>query len=426
MNRMRSLACTLALLLTSFSAGAQSNFYLKNGDRVVFYGDSITEQRLYTTFVETYIVTRFPKLNVFFVHSGVGGDRVSGGWAGPIDFRLDRDVIAYRPTVVTCMLGMNDASYQPFKSDIFNNYATGYQHIVERLKAYSPNIRMTLIQPSPFDDVTRPVSFEGGYNAVLLRYSQFVKELAEKSGFDIADLNTSVRSTLERANATDANTAKKIIADRVHPGPSGHLIMAEALLKAWNAPSTVSRVEIDAARKQVNQAENTKVNGFKVSGNVLTWEQRDEALPFPLGIPKRLVSDQEVPTLALTLSSSDFVEALNQEILKVIGLQGTRYRLTIDGEEIGSFTAEQLAAGVNLATLPTPMTTQALAVHALTSRHNDLHQVRWRQVQMPLNGETLPEVSRALAAIDKLDESIVKKQHALAIPKPHKYELTAQ
>lgn len=424
MNRVRSIVCVLALLLSAASAGAQSNFYLKNGDRVVFYGDSITEQRLYTTFVETFVATRFPKLNLFFVHSGVGGDRVSGGWAGAIDPRLDRDVIAYRPTVVTCMLGMNDASYQPFKSEIFNAYTTGYQHIIERLKAYSPTLRATLIQPSPFDDVTRPATFEGGYNSVLLRYSQFVKELAEKSGYDVADLNNPVKATLERANAADANTAKKIIADRVHPGPSGHLIMAGALLKAWNAPAVVTRVEIDAAKKQTIQEVNTKVKGLALSGDALVWEQRDEALPFPLGAPQKLVSNQEVPVLALTLQSSDFVEALNQEVLKVAGLTGGRYRLKIDGEEIGVFTKEQLAEGVNLATMPTPMTTQALAVHALTSRHNDLHQVRWRQVQMPLAQESMAETQTALAAIDKLDEAIVKKRRAIAIPKPHKYELS--
>ena len=55
---------------------------LKDGDRVVFYGDSITDQRLYTTFAETFAVTRFPKVNVTFVHSGWGGDRVTGGGGG--------------------------------------------------------------------------------------------------------------------------------------------------------------------------------------------------------------------------------------------------------------------------------------------------------------------------------------------------------
>src|SRR5690242_160155 len=86
----KTLALLLALLFISASLFAQSGFYLKDGDRVVFYGDSITDQRLYTTFTETFVVTRFPNLKVTFVHSGWGGDRVTGGGGGPIDVRLKR------------------------------------------------------------------------------------------------------------------------------------------------------------------------------------------------------------------------------------------------------------------------------------------------------------------------------------------------
>src|SRR5213593_4974045 len=171
---------------------APGNFYLKDGDRVVFYGDSITDQRLYTTFVETYVVTRFPRLKVSFVHSGWGGDRVTGGGGGPIDVRLSRDVIAYRPSVMTIMLGMNDASYRAYDAQIFNTYAEGYRHILSAVKSALPGIRITVIQPSPFDDVTRPPQFEGGYNAVLVRYGEFVKRLAERQGASVADLNTSM------------------------------------------------------------------------------------------------------------------------------------------------------------------------------------------------------------------------------------------
>jgi len=85
-------------------AAEPSGFYLRDGDRVVFYGDSITDQRLYTTFVETYAVTRFPRMKLTFVHSGWGGDTVNGGGGGPIDLRLKRDVFAYSPTVMTIML----------------------------------------------------------------------------------------------------------------------------------------------------------------------------------------------------------------------------------------------------------------------------------------------------------------------------------
>jgi lysophospholipase L1-like esterase len=104
---------------------AQTPFYLSNGDRVVFYGDSITDQRLYDSYIEAFVVTRFPKLNVTFVHSGWNGDRVSGGGGGTIDTRLDRDVISYRPTVVTINLGMNDGEYHPFDPVTFDKFVAG-------------------------------------------------------------------------------------------------------------------------------------------------------------------------------------------------------------------------------------------------------------------------------------------------------------
>ena len=110
MLKLLRLLCAMALMCGS--AWTAGDFYLRDGDRVVFYGDSITDQRLYTVLTEDFIVTRYPKLNVTFIHSGWGGDRVSGGGGGPIQVRLQRDVIAYRPTVMTVMLGMNDGQYR--------------------------------------------------------------------------------------------------------------------------------------------------------------------------------------------------------------------------------------------------------------------------------------------------------------------------
>src|SRR6476469_5562376 len=128
----------VAFLLSCAIAFGQNAFYLRPGDRVVFFGDSITDQRLYTTFVETYAVTRFPKMNVTFIHSGWGGDKVTGGGGGPIDIRLNRDVFAYKPTVVTVMLGMNDGRVRPFDQSIFDEYAKGYQFIVKAVKTAFP------------------------------------------------------------------------------------------------------------------------------------------------------------------------------------------------------------------------------------------------------------------------------------------------
>ena len=77
------------------------------------------------------------------------------------------------------------------------------------IKAALPNVRMTLIQPSPYDDVTRAPSFEGGYNTVLVRYAQFIKELVQRSGLDVADLNTQVVAALEITSGGKAVAAAK-------------------------------------------------------------------------------------------------------------------------------------------------------------------------------------------------------------------------
>jgi len=408
---MRKLALSLLLAVC---APAQSGFYLKDGDRVVFYGDSITDQRLYTTFVESYVVTRFPQIRVDFIHSGWGGDRVTGGGGGPVDLRLERDVFAYRPTVMTIMLGMNDGRYRAFEESIFQTFADGYQHIVTSVKKALPGIRITAIRPSPYDDVTRPPLFERGYNSVLVRYGDYVEQLAKQQNLDVADLNASVVAALEKAKALDPEQAPNLIRDRVHPGPGGHLLMAEALLKAWNAPSLVSEVEIDARGKTLVRARNARVRDLEG----LTWTETDEALPMPL--------DPQDAVLGLALRSSDFVDALDRQILRVNGLEGPRYALRIDGDEVGVFSKEQLAEGVNLAGLSTPMAKQALEVHAFTLKHNNIHFARWRQVQTPLDKDSLDRSRPALVALDDLEKELIVRQRAAAQPRARKFELVSR
>jgi len=353
------------------------------------------------------------------VHSGVGGDRVTGGWAGPIDERLARDVITYKPTVMTIMLGMNDGSYRGWDDGIFKTYSTGYQHIIDVMKHALPGIRITVIEPSPYDDVTRPPNIDDGYNAVLLRYGQFVKELGEREGLLVADMNSPVVSMLEKAKAEDPELAKEIIPDRVHPGPGGHHIMAEALLKAWNAPAMVASVEIDAAARRVARVDNAQVTALEV-GSSLAWSETDGALPLP---PP---PENDLKDLSLALRSSDFIEALDQEPLKVTGLSAPRYTLTIDGEKVGSFTKEQLQEGINLATYPTPMGRQTAKVNDLTAKHNDIHFARWRDVQISLKDYKLAGEPAVVESLDKLEDQIVQVQRATAKPLQRHYELAPE
>ncbi len=404
-----------ALLLALLPTFANAQFALHNGDRVVFYGDSITDQRLYTLFTEAFVRTRFPNLKVDFTHSGWGGDTVNGGGGGDIDTRLNRDVFPYHPTVVTIMLGMNDGGYRAFDQPRFDTYTKGLIHIVDRLQKEDPGVRLTLIQPSPYDDVTRPPNFPGGYNATLLQYADYIKDLGGRTSSTVANLNAPVVSMLQNANAKNPQGAQKIIGDRVHPGDAGHLIMAEALLRSWNAPSLVSSVEI--AGGKVVQSENAKVSGLSTTGG-LSWTQTDGALPFPLNL-----SDE---TVRLAIESSDFVAALNQQTLKVSGLTG-RQALTIDGKAAGTFSTEELAAGINLATLDTPMRAQASRVLDLTRDRAEAHNQRWRSIQtnwfLGPEKAASKEKEDVFKALDRYDQALDKEARKAAQPVAHRFSL---
>jgi lysophospholipase L1-like esterase len=449
-----SLLLAFGFLLPLFAerAGAASSpFYLKNGDRVCFYGDSITEQRFYGVDVETYVRTRFPGLQVKFVNSGVGGDKVSGGWAGPVDLRLERDVFPFKPNVVTIMLGMNDAAYRPFDPQIFANYTNGYEHIIQSLQQHLPGVRIVLIQPTPFDDVTEAPGFPGGYNAVLLRYAAFVRQLAAEHHLMCADFMTPLVDVMQKAQAQDPKLAHEVIPGRVHPSPVGELVMAQALLQAWNAPSTVSSVSIDAVKVAVSQADNTVVSGLKAGTNGnFSWTQKDECLPFPiLGLhedwpqfpptenrrayPSFLWPaphpnwDYTNAAAEMILNLSGFYQALNQEPLQISGLPAGNYQLKINGQIVGSFSSQQLDGGINLAAWRTPMLVQSYRVLALVWQQVEWRYFAWRDIQLRLTDDHDPKVERAgkafIAALEAQKDRDAEQQYAAARPQPAHYEL---
>ncbi len=405
--------CADSLVAVVTAPGAGSGFYLKGGDTVVFYGDSITEQNFYNQYVELYTATRFPHMRVHFFDAGVGGDRVTGGGGGPIDQRLARDVFSEKPTVVTIMLGMNDGGYRATTPDIETTYVKGYEHILDSIHEHAPAARVTLIGPSPYDDVTAPPTFPGGYNAVMRHFADIDKDLAEKHGGEFADFNPAVVASVEKAQAMDPRVAKLLVPDRVHPDPLAHWIMAEALLKAWHAPALVSSVSIDAPALKVTDAQNATVEPVTKDGDALRWSETENGLPLPL-----LSSNA---TQALLMQLTDIQQALNQEPLRVTGLAAGQYKLTIDDAVIGTFAASTLAAGINLAEYATPMLRQAQRVSWMVRDRDEAHYIHLRmRVRNADTGAQSGEGDKLQAFENSLEDSI----YEAAVPKPHVFTLT--
>jgi lysophospholipase L1-like esterase len=412
-----------ALLLSALSfASAQtttppaiSDFALHDGDRVVLYGDSITDQRLYSTFIEEYVLTRFPTWKVQWTQSGVGGDKVSGGAEGPIDLRIQRDILPYRPNVVTVMLGMNDGYYRPPNAAVQKTYQDGYRSMVDTILNGAPGVRLTLLGPSPYDDVTHPTM---RYDEVMQAYSEFDRKEADRTHQSFVDLNAPVVDVLQKVKAAHPDLASRLIPDRVHPGEGVHWVMAATILKAWHAPSLVSSVTVDAHAARATEVQNASVTDVKREKrtDALEWTEIENALPLPLPLS---ATD---PVSDAAIEAGGIEAALDQELLTVTGLSAGSYALTIDDQPIANFTADTLSHGVNLARVATPMLRQSQTLAWETQHRNELERQLFTMVAgTQQDPEPAPEAEQQV--MQQAVASSIEQQQKDAQPTMHHFAL---
>lgn len=325
------------------------NFELHNGDRVTFYGDSITAQRYYTRDIQDFVETRYPTLQVSYHNAGVPGDKVTGGYAGDAAERVERDVKPWNPTVITVMLGMNDGDYVPPDPRIFADYQSGYEKLLAMLRAAAPGARITLLENTPYDEITHGTEFSG-YMATTEQNAAATPALGRRENLPVIGVYFPVKELLERAKATDPALASLLVPDRIHPSEPIHWVIAESVMKAWHINPVVSAVALSATSQVVTQSQRTQVTGVAAHGDVVEWDQLDEALPLPFNFENALMN--------FVLKISDLASC-DQEMLTVSDLKPGDYELKIDKTVVGTFSGEQLAKGVNLALLKTPMWQQA-------------------------------------------------------------------
>ncbi len=326
---MNRLFATVFLAIVAPVASAQ-DFFLKKGDVVVMMGDSITEQRLYSTYVETWSQTRFPSYNLVFRNVGIGGDRSTGG-----NGRFKRDVLPHKPTVLTVDFGMNDGNYnlKAFDEKAFATYTKGLQGIADQAKA--AKIRVAWITPQPVEH--NPGDAKEGYNVTLEKFSAGVGEIAKKNDGLFVDQFHPYWAVIEKARK-GGEKGRITGGDAVHPGPAGQAVMAAAILKGMGLPRTVSSVTVDAAGGSGKpDAKNSTISNFKAADDGVSFQRTDAALPF---FPEAAKS---------ILKHTPLLEEMNDYGLKVTGLKSGKYDVKLGGKTVASYSDAELAKGVNLA-----------------------------------------------------------------------------
>jgi lysophospholipase L1-like esterase len=327
--------------------------------------------------------------------------------------RLKRDLIPHKPTVVTIMLGMNDGYYMAFNPKYLDIYKDGYRKMLSAIQSEAPAARVTLISPTPYDEVTHGTEF-AHYSEVVSRHAAFVKELAAAAHLWFSDFNQVETDLLKAGTQKDSSLAALLIPDRIHPAEASQWVMAAALAHSWGLSPVVSIVQLDAVTGKTVTAQNAQVSDLTVKDGTLQWTQTDNALPLPLQLDDGMIQ------YVLGISG---LEAIDQQLLRVNGLPAARYRLQIDGKKIASFAREQLAAGVNLAFYATPMESQAKGIDGIEIKRTRLDEVRFLlAIEDPKAGND----AEALRALEAKDAALAEEQRKLAQPKPHRFELSPE
>lgn len=414
----RLLAVAVALLAASPLLAQPKDFFFQPNDRIVFLGDSITEQYEYSSYMELYLTTRFPKGNFVFINAGISGDTATGG-AG----RFQSHVLDEKPTVITINFGMNDGGYGKFDENRNKQFREKTEAMLKMAK--DAKVRVAVCSPNAVD---RRVS--ENFKQYLETQKQFyapLKEIAAKFDYPFADQYAVTRAALEAMEKDDPKAGKaKPFGDGFHTSPPGGLLMAHAILTQLKAPAAVSQAHFltGDTKGKVPGPVGCKIEDVTGTGTSLSFTRTDDAIPMP-------VQKNWRPMLPYTNELND----LNLYGLTVAGLEEGKYDVTCDGVKVGTFTAKELAAGVNLGNAEAgPLFDQGNKVlTAITTKNQTVHQ-RFRGVVMAnmtlppwLSKETRDAAMKdKKAELDRLTAKIdeeQKKVYELAQPKPHKWEV---
>ena len=446
-NQRRCFAFSVLVLFATTTVRADEyksplmRMDLAEGDSVVFLGDSITHQCLYTQYVEDFYYTRYPGRKIKFHNAGVGGATARDA----LD-RFDRDVAAYKPKYVTVLLGMNDGGYKPYDDGTFQTYRTGMTELVTKIREIGAV--PILMTPTMYDArAARPRGAKNPplniemYNSTLAYYGAWLRETAVEQGAGFVDMYSLLNNLTLRARETDP--AFTLIKDAVHPDPPGQLVMAFALLHDLDA----GQGGLFDIRAEVGAAPEVKVSLKSPTGGNISGPRWDAAsLEFTFGasaLPFAIPAEAEPGARLVYLGHS-----LDRGVLSVTGLPKGSYELTIDGQAVGDYDNAALAQGIELEeNAKTPDYRQALQVAELNKIRNEgpVRALRneWSQMQQfyrlqraakanPDNADLAKNAEAQAKKVEGLEERIARQEEAAAeierkileiVPAPHKYRL---
>ncbi len=193
----------------------------KEGQRIVFIGDSITDCGRkddpegigsgYVRIVNDYLSLLLPDVTLQVVNRGVSGETILD-----LKARWQEDVVALKPDWLSVSIGINDEWKQVGPERYRDTYRKLLRETIGQCGSSLVLMETTIISENPDD----------GSNERLQPYNRIVREVAEEFGAILVRQNELFQRYLR------AQRGKTLTYDQVHMNSAGNLLIALNWLRA--------------------------------------------------------------------------------------------------------------------------------------------------------------------------------------------------
>jgi lysophospholipase L1-like esterase len=372
-------------------------FALKDGDRVVFLGNSLFENDLQYGYLELALTTRWPNRNVTYRNIGWTGDTVWGEARSyitnpPSAYELlIEQLTKAQPTVVFIAYGAIEAlEGEPGLA----RFSQGLNQLLDKISQLGA--KAVLLSPVPVlsektaEDLAKR-------NAMLEQYGAAIAKTAAARGQRYIDVFNPLLAQSKEVKLSDND---------IHLNENGYYYLAAAVEKGLGLAPRQQPVTIQVSRKEAAATGPAKMLDPDKHDGSIRFTIEDNYLPLPL--PALSGAGEEV------------------RVLKITGLKKGFYTLTTDDAQVITAPANKWKEGVEIRR--GAAFNQASELQEKIIKKNDLYFQQYRpQNRTYILGFRSYEQGRHVKTLEDLNFIITWLEGQIALnraPKPTVYQLT--
>lgn len=375
------------------------NFDLRDGDRVVFLGNSVFENDFEFGYLEFALTTKFADKFVTFRNLGWTGDNVFGDARStftnpPTAYQhLIQNIVKTQPSVVFLAYGGVEA--QEGQAGL-PHFKEGLNNLLNKID--SLGARTILLSPIPVMSADSVIGADKR-NADIRLYSSEIEKIALQRGKKYIDLYNPISQVSKKSVITE---------NGVHLNEAGYYYLAEILENGLGLKSDLQPVTINVSKQSIETSANVKK--LKETNDLSTLQFTIAQKYLPLPAPK---SGEEVNS--------------TPQIFKITGLKKGFYTLKEDGFDLITASAKDWETGIEIKN--GAAFNQANLVKDMILKKNDLFFFQYRPInETYIIGFRAYEQGKHVKDLD--DQSILIKflesQIAMErMPKSHIYQIAA-